>query len=114
MSHIAAALIAQKFLKNQAIVKEIYLLEGGKATQIVYQNSLKRKLFREPLDEIFYNSIFAPPKISEEENLNPTEFSFPEDTSKITQNMMFSYWKKRFSNDQNIIIIPTNYNYMNA
>jgi hypothetical protein len=32
-------------MKTQTTVKEIYLLEGGKATEIVFENLFKRKLF---------------------------------------------------------------------
>jgi len=39
--------MARKFLRNHNIVKEMYLLEGGKATQVIFQNQLKRKMFGE-------------------------------------------------------------------
>ena len=36
-------------------------LEGGKATEIVFENQLKRKLFGEVLLNTYYNSIFVSP-----------------------------------------------------
>lgn len=38
------AMMARRVLRNNSVVKEIYLLEGGKATRIVYRNQMKRKL----------------------------------------------------------------------
>lgn len=86
-----------KYLKNQNIVKEIYLREGGKATEIVFQNQLKRKLFREPLQNTYYNSLFVPPKETEESWKILSEF--PKDLTSATMKGRFgSYWKKQYSN----------------
>ena len=41
----ALLLASRRFLRNQSIVHEIYLIEGGKATEIVFKNKVKRKLF---------------------------------------------------------------------
>ena len=70
---------ARRFLRNHAIVKEIYLLEGGKATKIIYQNTFKRKLFGEPTEETYYNSIFSRPR-DEEDNSLLTHWDFPEES----------------------------------
>lgn len=56
----------RKYLKLQSVVKEIYLLEGGKATQIVFRNAFKRKLFGEQLSVTYYNSLFVPPPKTED------------------------------------------------
>lgn len=53
---------ARRVFRNQNVVKEIYLLQGGKASEIVFQNSLKRKLFGEILSNTYYNSLFFQPK----------------------------------------------------
>jgi hypothetical protein len=87
----------RKFLKNQNIVKEIFLLEGGKATQIVFQNQLKRKLFREPLQNTYYNSLFVPPK--ENEDQFKILHEFPKDLEALDMSSQFGkYWKKYYSN----------------
>lgn len=54
--------MARKFMTNHTVVKEIYLLEGGKATEIVFMNQSKRKLFGEILSKTYYNSLFVHPK----------------------------------------------------
>lgn len=60
-SYLGLAFIANKYMKTQTTVREIYLLEGGKATEIVFENQLKRKLFGEVLLNTYYNSIFVSP-----------------------------------------------------
>lgn len=87
----------RKYLKNQNIVKEIYLREGGKATEIVFQNQLKRKMFCEPLQSTYYNSLFVPPKETEENWKILSEF--PKDLKSAKMKSQFgSYWKKQYSN----------------
>jgi len=36
-------------------------LEGGKATQIIFQNQFKRQIFGEILQNTYYNSLFVTP-----------------------------------------------------
>jgi hypothetical protein len=62
IKYIGLAFIANKYMKTQTTVREIYLLEGGKATQIVFENQLKRKLFGEILSSTYYNSMFVTPE----------------------------------------------------
>jgi hypothetical protein len=72
----------RKYLKLQSVVREIYLLEGGKATEIVFRNAFKRKLFGEPLSVTYYNSLFFSPAKTEDSLRILNEF--PEDLTEVT------------------------------
>ncbi len=101
--------MARKFLRNQSVVKEIYLLEGGKATQIVFMNQFKRKLFGEVLEKTYYNSLFVHPKESERLKIN----LFPSSTEELPSSRgLFNYWKKYYSNENNLLLIPQKYEFM--
>ena len=95
----------RKYLKLQSVVREIYLLEGGKATQIVFRNAFKRKLFGEPLSVTYYNSLFVPPPKNEDSWHFLNEF--PSDLSAVKpEDSIGTYWRKLYSNDGNFILIP--------
>lgn len=105
--------MARKFLKNHNIVREIYLLEGGKASQVVFQNQLKRKLFGETLENTYYNSIFVAPKEEGERFVSMNEL--PRELEKVEAGLVVgSYWRKSFSNDDNYLLIPKNYEFMHT
>ena len=42
---VTGVLMAKRYLRNSHVVREIYLMEGGKAAEVVWRNQLKRKLF---------------------------------------------------------------------
>lgn len=103
----------RKFLRLQSVVREIYLLEGGKATQIVFRNAFKRKLFGEPLSATYYNSLFVPPP--PDQDSWKVLHAFPKDLSTVSpQHLTGAYWKKFYSNDGNSILVPQNFDFMHA
>ena len=103
----------RKFLRLQSVVREIYLLEGGKATQIVFRNAFKRKLFGEPLSVTYYNSLFVPPPPNQDSW--KVLHQFPKDLSTVApSHLTGAYWQKFYSNDGNCILVPQNFDFMHA
>lgn len=50
-----------RIIYNQNLVREIYLLENGEATEIWFANRKKRRLFGEEEKKVYYNSLFVEP-----------------------------------------------------
>lgn len=101
--------LGRKCSQNQNIVSEIYLLEGGFATEVVYNNELKRKLFQEQQTIVLSNSVFG---ITDEWNPLASR-TFPT-TKKELQNkkLLEECWRKNYSNNDTYLLIPKSYEFM--
>lgn len=70
-------------------------------------------MFGEPLSSTYYNSLFVPPPETED------SFKFLNDFPKDLEDPSLkrhksAYWRKLYSNDSNIILIPQKYEFMHT
>ena len=108
---LTGVLTTRKYFRNSQVVKQIFLMEGGKASEIVFRNQTKRKLFGQPASQLYYNSLFSKPPENELDSRLSNEL--PKELLQIPmQQMVGPYWVKSYSNDKNILLIPKKFKHM--